>query len=129
MELIGRSMQSVGSGFDHRVHYRARAAAELCAVRIGLDLELLERVDRGLHDLRVAPAERVGVGSIIDAIQQKPILERAIAVHIESALETDRLQPWRGGQNAGRQLRQQIVVASVKGQFNDFAFIDDGAAA
>jgi hypothetical protein len=62
------------------------------------------------------------------AIQEKCILERAIPVDIESALEADPLQARGGQQHARRECCQLIVVASVQRQLDDFSFIDHSTA-
>ena len=129
MELVGRAVQRVAAGFYDRVDYGAGATAKFRTVGISLDLELLERVDGGLHDLCVTAAEGVGVRSVIDAVEEEGILEGAVAVHVKSAFEADGLQAGRGGQHAGRQLREQIIVASVKRQLDNFAAVDDGSTA
>ena len=95
-------METVGSGLDHRVDQRSRAAAEFGRVCIRLDLELFERFHRGLDYLHVEAAEAIRVRSIVDSVQLECILERAIAVHIEDAAKADGGQPRCRRQHARR---------------------------
>ena len=56
-EFINAAVDAVGPRFDRGVDHRARASPELRRVSVGLNLELLQRFDRRLHELHVFTAE------------------------------------------------------------------------
>ena len=127
-ELVDAAANGVGARLDRRVDDGARAAAELGGVGVRLNLELLQRLDRRLHQLHVLAAERVRVGDVVDAVEQEHVVERAIAVHVQHALEVDARQPGSTGKHTGRQQRQLVVVPAVERQFDDLLLIDDRAS-
>ena len=127
-KLVDASANRIGSGLDRRVDDRAGAAAEFSGVGVGLNLELLQRLDRGLHQLDVLAAKRVRVGNIVHAIEQEDVIEGAVPVHIEHTLEVHAGQPRRARQNAWREQRELVVIASVQRQLDDLLLADDRPA-
>ena len=127
-ELVDAAANRIGAGFDDGVDDRSRAAAELGRVSVRLNLEFLQRLDRRLHELHVLAAERVRVGDVIDAVEQEDIVERAVAVHVEHALEVHARQPRGAREHAGREQRQLVVVAAIERQLDDLLLIDDRSA-
>ena len=123
-EFVGAAAHAVGARLDRRVDHRARAAAELRGIGVGLNLELLQRLDRRLHELHVFAAERVRIGDVVDAVEQEHVVERAVAVDVERALEVHARQPRRGRQHARREQRELVVVAAVQRQIDDLLLID-----
>ena len=93
-----------------------------------MDLELLKRFDRRLDELHVFAAERIRVRDVVDAVEQKDVVERAVAVDVQDALEIDARQPRRAGQHAGRKQRQLVVVTAVQGQVQNLSLVDHQAA-
>jgi hypothetical protein len=73
----------VGARLDDGVHDGAVAAAEFGAVGIGLHLELGDGVHGRLHHIRRAVEHVAQVGVVVNAIEQKVILQRAGAVGAE----------------------------------------------
>jgi hypothetical protein len=53
MKLERRAVNLVTAGFDDRVHHRSGGTSELGRVAVGLNLEFLQSVDRGLQGLDV----------------------------------------------------------------------------
>lgn len=98
--------------------------------RIGvcLNLEFLQRLDRRLHELDVLTSEGVRGPDVVHAVQQEDVVERAVAVHVQDALEVDARQAGRARQHAGREQGELIVVASVQGQLDDLLLVDDQPA-
>ena len=78
------AVELVGAGFDDRVHDRAVAAAEFRAVGIGFDLELGDGVHRRLDHIGGAVEHVAEIRIVVDAVEQKVILQRAGAVGAET---------------------------------------------
>ena len=96
MKFVKRSMIRVCARFRDRIDQSSGAASEFGGVRVGLNFEFLQRVNRWLHDLHVPTAKRVRVRGVVYSIKQEGVLKGTIAIHIECALELDRLQSRRG---------------------------------
>ena len=128
-ELVDAAANGVGARLDRRVDDGAGAAAVLGRVGVGLNLEFLQRLDRRLHQLHVLAAEGVRVGDVVHAVEQEHVVEGAVAVDVEHALEVDAGQPRSAGQHAGREQRELVVVAAVQRQFDDLLLVDDRARA
>jgi hypothetical protein len=106
----------------------AGASSEFSRVGVGLNLELLQGLDRRLHELHVLAAKRVRVGDVVHAVEQEHVVERAVAVDVEDALEVDAREPRRAGKDSRREERELVVVAAVERQIDDFLLIDHRAA-
>src|SRR5207249_707414 len=128
-KFVNRAMQLIGPGADHGIYQRARAPPKLRRIRIGLDLELLERFYRGLDHLYVQPTKAVRVGCVVDPVELERILKRPIAVDVKYSPKPNRLQTRRGSQHARREERELVVIAPVQRQLDDLRMIDDRAAA
>ena len=123
-EFVDAAAKPVRPGLDRRVDDRARAAAVLGRIGICLNLEFLERLDRRLHELDVLASEGVRVGDVVHAVQQKDVVERAVAVHVQDALEVDARQARRARQHAGREQGELVVVPPVQRQLDDLLLVD-----
>ncbi len=118
----------VGTRLDGRVHDRARTAAVLRRVRVGLDLELLQRFDRRLDELNVFTAEGIRIRDVVDPIEQKDVVERAVAVDVQHAFEIHARQPRCAWKDARGEQRELVVVATVQRQIENLSFVDHQAS-
>src|ERR1019366_6661714 len=79
-EFPQRPVETIGAGLDHGVNDRAVAAAELSAVSVTFNLELLQGIGRGL-DHKVGFVQEVRqVGVIVDAVEQEIVLQGTRAI-------------------------------------------------
>ena len=124
-ELEQAAVHAVGARLDGGVDNGARAAAVFRRIRIRLDLEFLQRLYRRLDELHVFAAERIRVPDVVDAVEQKDVIERAIAVDVQHTLEIHARQPRCAGEHPGGQQCQLVVVAAIQGQVQNLAFVDD----
>ena len=62
--VVGAAVELVGAAAGHQVDLRAAGLAELGAVVVALDLELLDRVHRGVDQDRAVGAHVVVVGAV-----------------------------------------------------------------
>ena len=118
-------MKLVRAAAERRVDDRAAGAAELGAEVVGLDLELLHRVRRHLHDLvgeaLVAGAVRV----VVDAVEDEIVQRAAQAVDVERGVA--RLADRRLA-DAGTEQCEVGVGAAVERQVDNRLVADDLAA-
>src|SRR5262249_48858352 len=82
MELVERAVERVATAFSGNADQRARTPSVLGRIRIGRDLEFLYRVNRRSHDLRGQLLHVLGNRVVIDAVQDKVVLQRANAMDI-----------------------------------------------
>src|SRR5262249_42715069 len=68
------TMEHVGTTLDGCVDHAARSSSELGRKRVGLDLELLDRIDRGTDNERRAVQKVDHVDVVVDAVEQIVIL-------------------------------------------------------
>jgi hypothetical protein len=80
--FVGKSVHFVTAAAGDHIHLAAGVPAILRAIGVGFDLELLDRVDRGLQDVAVYV-----LVVIIHAVQQEVVVlfARSIGVHGEGA--------------------------------------------
>src|SRR5207245_7910071 len=91
----------------------AITAAEFGAVRIGLNLEFLQRLNRGLNDI-VCFVQQVGeIGVIVHSVEQKIVLQRARAAGRE-AEATFVASPRLARRGAGSQQRKMGKITIVE---------------
>ena len=123
-ELVEVPVHIIGAGFDGGVDDRSVSAAKFRAVRIGLDFEFLDGVHRGLDHV-VGFIQQVGkVGIVIDAVQQKIVLQRPAAVGAEAVSAfVARTGLARSG-SRGQQC-ELSKVAPIQGQVHDLAIVHD----
>ena len=125
-EVPAGSVKLVRSRLDLRVDDRSLAPAELGVVRPGLDLEGLERVRGRLNGLG-APLLPVGRERVVvDAVEGEVVLEREIAVDVDSRLSGIRPRP-RCGDRAGTEQNQVGVPPPVERKVLDLGGFDHGA--
>ena len=91
--------------------------------------EFLEGFDGGLDDLNVHASEAVRVRRVVDAIELEGVLKGPVAVDVEDTFKTDGLETRGGGEDAGGEQRELVVVAAVEGELDHLGAVDDGAAA
>src|SRR5205823_2721306 len=108
-----------------------RRAAVLGGVGIGGDLELLYRVDRRPHHLRSQFLYVLRDRVVVDAVQQKIVLQRVHAVNADTARASETGAASLGGKpralNA-RHHRQQVVPApQQQGKARHIVGVDDAA--
>ena len=106
-------MKPIGARLDRRVDDGAIAAAEFCAVGVGLDLELLQRLHRGLNDI-VGLVQQIGkFGIVVHSIQQEIILQgpRPVGGEAVTALVAS---AWLAGRRPGGEQCQLREVAAVE---------------
>ena len=128
VEFEAGAVEAVGARFRDHVHL-ARLAAEFRGVDAGLDLELLERVDRGEKDVGV----EVDVG-VVDAVERVEVELAALARNRQllggarAALPGARL-PGAGELGADvRAERDELeIVPAVQRQFDDAPVLDHRA--
>ncbi len=117
-------MELVGAGLDNGIHDGAVAAAEFCAIGIGLDFELGDGVDCWLDHVSGAIQDVSQVRVVVDAVEQEVILQRASAVGAEAVSGFDA----RSGFGRGDAYAEQSelgVVASVQGKRIDAPAVDN----
>ncbi len=105
-------MELIGSGLYNRVHDRAVAAAKLRAIGIGLDFELTDGIDRGLHHVGCAIEHVAQIRVVVDTVEQKVILQRAGAIGAEPISGFD-ARSWFGCGDAGTKKCKLSIIASV----------------
>ena len=127
-EFEDRGVVLVAARLGDDVHLRA-LVPELRRVDAGLDLELLDRVDRGQGD--VVLEVRVGV---IDAVERVVVEEDALATGGDGLLRALAAKSGAGLPGRGREhvdvgrLGDQIqVLPAVQRQFGHHLVLDDGA--
>ncbi len=103
----------VGARLDDGVHDGAVAAAEFRAVGIGFDLELGDGIHRWLDHIGGAVEDVAKIGIVVDAVEQKVILQRAGAVGAETVSSFD-ARSRLGGSDARAEQSELRVVASVQ---------------
>ncbi len=91
------AVELVAARLDDGVHDRAVAAAEFRAVGIGFDLELGDGIHCGLHHVSRAVEHVAKIRVVIDAVEQKVILQRASAVRTEPVRSFDARTRLGGG--------------------------------
>ena len=84
-ELPSRAVQSVGAGLNGCVENGSSRTPEFSAEVRGLNLELLNRVDRGQHNVVGAVQEVHGVGIVINAVEHVIVLRRPVAIGCKGA--------------------------------------------
>ena len=121
-ELIEVPVHVIGAGFDCGVNNRSVSAAEFRAVRIGLHLEFLDGVHRGLDHI-VGFVQQVGeVGIVVNAVQQEIVLQGAAAVGAE-AVSAFVARPGLAGSGSRSQQSQLSKVAPVQRQVHHLAIV------
>ena len=83
-ELVCVAVKLVGAGLDDGVENGAVATAKFRAVRVGLNFELLDRIDRRLDDVGLARENVTEVGVVVNAVEQEIVLQGACAVGAET---------------------------------------------
>ena len=77
------AVELVGAAAERGVDDGAAGAAVLGAEVVGLDLELLDRVGRDLHDLVREALVAGAVGVVVDAVEDEVVERAAQAVDVE----------------------------------------------
>src|SRR5437879_2920584 len=93
--------------------------AEFSRRCIGLNPELLKCLNGWLDDLDVFTSVRTRIREVVDSVEKKDVIENAIAIHVESALEVHRSQPRRRRSHPWRKFGELVVVPSIQRQFHD----------
>ncbi len=73
-------MKAIGYRLDDRVQNRAIPTAKLGAVRICLNFEFFDGVDRRLNYVRLASQNVAEIGIVIDTVEQVVVLQSASAI-------------------------------------------------
>ena len=102
----------VGAGLDDGIHDGAVAAAEFGAVGIGLDFEFGDGIHRRLDDISGAVEDVAQIRIVVDAVEQKVILQRAGAVGAEAIGGFDARSGF-GGSNA-RAKQERVAHSCVR---------------
>ena len=125
MELVGAAAQRVAARLGDDVDLPAAHAAELGAVGVGLDAELLDGFGA---ERRAGGAARGAVGHVVEqgAVEQVHVGARVLPVHAhaEAVRHHRPAVAMRIRRDAGLQERQVGVVAAVQRQLFDRAFVD-----
>ena len=112
-EFVQVTVESIGAGLDDGIHDGAVAAAELGTVGVGLDLEFTNGVDGGLDDVSTAIEDVAEIGVVVDAIEQKVILQGTGAIGTEAPTGLSSRSRLAGG-DAGRELGKLGEVPSIQ---------------
>ena len=78
-------MDLIGPAFGGDVDGRAGIASKLGGVRIGDDLEFLDRIDRRPHHLRGQLLDVFRYRVVVDPIENEVVLQRSHAVNVKPA--------------------------------------------
>src|SRR6188768_913456 len=89
-EFIDAAMYRIRPGPDRRIDHAARATTEFRGVCVGLNLEFLQRLDGWLDYLHVLTSIGTRIRNVIDAVEQKDIVEHAIPIDVDCTLEVQR---------------------------------------
>src|SRR5581483_5595742 len=128
-EVVDRAVELVRPTAQAGVDDRAARAPVLGAEVVGLDLELLQRVGRGLHDLVREALVASAVKVVVNAVKHEVVERAAQAVDVEAGVARARfLGAEDRTAHAGREQRQVGVRAPVEGQVDDLLTVDDLAA-
>src|SRR5262249_50290507 len=84
-ELVGRSMEPIGTALRCDIDGRSRGSAILGALVVGYHLELCDGVGRDGDNLVVEPLVAFAIGVIVESIQQKVVEHAALAVDVVGA--------------------------------------------
>src|SRR6188768_2476167 len=86
-EFIDAAMYRIRAGPDRRIDHTARATTEFRGVRVGLNLEFLQRLNGWLDYLDVLTAIGTRIRNVIDTVEQEYIIEQAIPIDVDCTLE------------------------------------------
>ena len=86
-EFVNTPVNRIRAGTDRRINDGARTAAKLCRIRVRLNLEFLQRFNRRLDDLNVLAPVGARIRDVINPVEKKRVVERAVPVHVDCALE------------------------------------------
>ena len=124
MELVGAAL----GGHDDRC---ARTASVFRRIRVGNDLELLDRVHRLVHYLRAQLLDVFRDGVIVHAIEDEIVLERADAMNVDAAGAARRraaaLLRVAVARHTRHRLQQVVPIAQAQGQVEHHAVLYDRA--
>ena len=120
-EVVGDPVNVVGAGLRDHVDHASGGAPELRVETVGLDLELLHRVDRWIDDAAVDVGSGVGA-----AVEQDLLGAGAAASHVEIRLEevaadilAAAVAEIRAEDHARREGHQGKWIADVQGEVDD----------
>ena len=129
--LVGGSLEVVRARLGRDADCRARGASVFRRVRARHDLELLDRVDRRPRHLRRQLLHVLRDAVVVDAVEQKVVLEGARAVDVDAAGAAERraaaLLRVAIALHAGHQRQQVVPVADREGQVRYLRLRDDRA--
>ena len=120
MKFVGTAVKFVGSGLGDYVHVRARARSKLGRRNVGLDLKLLNGINRRLNAIRFE--ERFVV---IDAVERIVVGLKTETANGDRG--AGRLKRGRAGANgAGHQQRELRETTTVQWQLHHLLVVDCG---
>src|SRR5262249_10933955 len=106
-ELVHIAMELISPGFDNRIHYGTIAASEFSTIGVSLNLEFANRIHGRLNYISAFVQHVAEIRVIVNAIQQKVILQgtRPVGAEGKSLLGAGTRFRWRDSCTKLRQLR------------------------
>ena len=83
-KLVNVAMQLIGARLNDGIHDGAIAATELSAVCVGLHLKLCNCIYGRLNHVRGFVEQVAEIGIVVNAVEQKIVLQRACTVRTEA---------------------------------------------
>src|SRR4051812_42318072 len=119
-EFIRGAVELVGPAFRDRVNHSARGRAEFSGEVTRLDCELVQSVERRTHHVACPIIETAQVIFVSRSVQQKGVLESAVAVCRKRLISRS-----AGGNGACTQVGHSKIVPAVQREFDHLIGGDD----